>query len=101
MEEQPGYKDAEAKRIIQRAAEIDAERGRELDAAALREIASEAGISPLALEQAIREHGAPAPPSGSWLRRHRALLSVSAIIGGLLLFAFMRTVVAVAPTTMP
>ena len=55
MNERPGYGDAEAKRIIARAAELDAEQGRQLDATALREIASEAGISPLAVDRALQE----------------------------------------------
>jgi hypothetical protein len=40
MNERPGYGDAEAKRIIERAAEIDAKQGHQLDAPALREIAA-------------------------------------------------------------
>ena len=58
MNERPGFGDAEAKRIIKRAAEIDAEQGRGLDAPALREIAAEAGISPLAVDRALQEHEA-------------------------------------------
>jgi hypothetical protein len=100
MNERPGYKDAEAKQIIQRAAEIDAERGRELDAAALREIASEAGISPVALDQAIREHGSTTQASSvSWLRRHRVLLTVGVIIVALMLVTFVQR--AVVPTALP
>ncbi len=61
MNERPGYGDAEAKRIIERAAQIDAEQGRRLDAPALREIAAEAGISPSAVDRALQEHEATAP----------------------------------------
>jgi len=49
MKERSGYGDADAQRIIERAAEIDAEVGHKFDAPALREIATEAGISPLAV----------------------------------------------------
>jgi hypothetical protein len=55
MSGQQGFDDVQAQQILKRAAEIEAERGRILDASALREIAAEAGISPVALEQALRE----------------------------------------------
>jgi hypothetical protein len=93
MKEKPGYGDAEAKRIIERAAEIDAEQGRRLDAPALREIAAEAGISPLAVDRAFQEYeSTPAPTRVPWLKRHRALLSIAAIVLGLLLYFFARLV---------
>jgi hypothetical protein len=91
-EQRPGYGDAEAKRIIQRAAEIDAEQGRQLDAPALREIAAEAGISPLALDRALQEHESTAVnPRGSWVSRHRALVTVAAVVVAMFVFfAFAR-----------
>lgn len=55
MNERPSYGDAEAKRIIERAAVIDAEKGRLMDARALREIAAAGGISPLAVDRALEE----------------------------------------------
>jgi hypothetical protein len=90
MNERPGYGDAEAKRIIQRAAEIDAEQGRQLDAPALREIAAEAGISPLAVDRALQEHESRAPARGPWLKRHPALLTIAAVVAALFLFALLR-----------
>ena len=46
MKPPSGFGDAEAKRIIARAAELDAQDQQRLDVNALREIAAEAGISP-------------------------------------------------------
>lgn len=93
MDELPGYGDAEAKRIIERAAEIDAEHGRRLDAPALREIAAEAGISPLAVDRALQEHESTPLARVPWLQRHRTmLLTIAAIVVALLIFALMRTV---------
>ena len=89
MTERPGYGDAEAKRIIQRAAEIDAE-GRPLDAPALREIAAEAGISPLAVDRALAEHAAKALAPAPWHKRHRALITITVIGMVMLLLAFLR-----------
>jgi hypothetical protein len=72
------FGDSEAKRIIERAAEID-------DARALREIAVEAGISPAAVEQAIGERLQPALPRRSWLIRHPGVLISLVILAALLL----------------
>ena len=61
--------DAEAKKLLERASELDAEHVNSLDLATVRDIASEAGISPAALEAALREKAAepvatiPAPVS--------------------------------------
>jgi hypothetical protein len=92
MKERPGYGDAEAKRIIDRAAEIDVEHGRRLDAPALREIAVQAGISPLAVDQALQEHETSAAASAvnrvPWSKRNRARLAVVALVSGLLLLFF-------------
>lgn len=88
MSRDPGFGDAEARRIIARAAEIDAQRSQSLDATALREIAAEAGISTAAVDQAIREHLAPAAPSAprrSWASAHRGLLISIGLIFALLL----------------
>jgi 8-oxo-dGTP pyrophosphatase MutT (NUDIX family) len=46
----------EAKKLLDRASELDVERAQSLDAAALREIAIEAGISPAAIDAAVEEH---------------------------------------------
>lgn len=93
MSERPDYGDVEARRIIERAAEIDAEQGRRLDAPALREIAAAAGISPLAVDQALQELKSPAPVQVSWRKRHPVLLTIAAILAVLLLWMVTRTVV--------
>ncbi|HEX6972109.1 MAG TPA: hypothetical protein VF234_07805 [Limnochordia bacterium] len=90
MNERPGYGDAEAKRIIQRAAEIDAEEGRQLDAPALREIATEAGISPSAVDRALREHGSALATRVPWRERHPGLVAVAVIVAALALLALLR-----------
>lgn len=94
MNDRRGYGDAEAKRIIERAAEIDAEGGHQLNVPALREIAAEAGISPLAVDRAIEEHESAASAPAPGLKRYRPLLIIAAIVAGLLLMAFLRMVVA-------
>jgi hypothetical protein len=91
MNERPGFGDAEAKRIIKRAAEIDAEQGRRLDAPALREIAAEAGISPLAVDRALQEHEAKAVARAPWLKRHPAVATIAAIVAALVLIALLRS----------
>jgi len=92
MSTDPRFGDAEARHIIGRAAEIDAQRSQSLDAKALREIAAEAGISPTAVDQAIREHLAPATPSAPrrpWAQvRRGALISIGLIFALLLVRAF-------------
>jgi hypothetical protein len=97
MSGRPDYGDAEATRIIERAAEIDAEQGRRLDASALRAIAAEAGISPSAVDRALQEHEATGMTRVSWPRRYRTMLTLAAILLGLLLLALMRTVVPPHP----
>lgn len=93
MNDRQGYGDAEAKRIMERAAEIDAEHAQRLNPTALRQIAAEAGISPLAIDQAIQEHHAAPSPPVPWLKRHPAWLLIAASVAGLLLYAFMRRLV--------
>lgn len=91
MNEQRGFRDSEAQRIIQRAAEIDAQRGQSIEE--LRQIAAEAGISPAAVDQAIQERLVEtAVPPPFWMRRRRGLLISIAIVGALLFFAFMRAI---------
>ena len=91
MSERQGYGDADAKRIIERAAQIDVEQGRQLDAPALREIAAEAGISSSAVDRALQEHESTSlTKEGSWLKRHRNLVIVAAIVGTFLLYALAR-----------
>jgi hypothetical protein len=92
MNERPSYGDAEAKRIIERAAEIDAEQGLQLDVPALREIAAAAGISPLAVDRALQEHESTALKRVPWLRRHRTMLTIAAFVVALLFYALARRV---------
>jgi hypothetical protein len=92
-----GFGDAEARRIIARAAEIDAQRGQQLDANALREIAAEAGISPAAVDAAIEERFDAASTKPSWIRRHRWLLISAATIGLLLALLMMARTTGIGP----
>jgi predicted xylose isomerase-like sugar epimerase len=48
--------DAEAKRLLERASELDAEQADSLDIAQVREIATEAGISSAAVDAALDEN---------------------------------------------
>lgn len=83
-----GFGDAEAKRIIERAAELDAQDQKRLDVNALREIATEAGISPASIDRALEEIAAPpAPRRKPWLLRHPALAIGTAL---LVVFWLMR-----------
>ena len=90
------YGDEEARRIIARAAAIDADR-RMLDATSLRAMAANAGISPVAVDQALREHETMETTRAPWTRRYRSAIIVASIIAGLLLFVFARAVVPVLP----
>ena len=47
--------DAEARRLLERASELDAEQANTIDIATVREIATEAGISSTAVDAALRE----------------------------------------------
>ena len=98
MNKPSGYGDAEAKRILERAVEIDAQRP--MDDNALREIAMEAGISPAALEKALEEHAAPPVAVQSrptivqlWWQRRVLILGVVLLVA----FVLMRSVARVAP----
>jgi hypothetical protein len=93
MHDRQDYGDDEAKRIMERAAEIDAENGQRLNLTALRQIAAEAGISPLAIDQAIQEHQAAPSPPVPWLKRHHTWLLIAASVAGLLLYVFLRRLV--------
>jgi hypothetical protein len=97
MNERPGYGEVAAKRIIERAAEIDAEQGRQLDALALRQIAAEAGISPAAVDRALEEHESSAAARVPWLRRHRAPIMTAAMVAAMLLLFFAMRAAAPVP----
>jgi len=91
MNDRPGYGDAEAKQIIARAAEIEREQGLRLDAQALREIGTEAGISPSAIERAIEEHESAVPMAEGWLKRRRGTIITWLIVATVVLvYAFLR-----------
>jgi hypothetical protein len=91
MNDRPGYDDAEAKQIIARAAEIEREQGLRLDARALREIGTEAGISPSAIERAIEEHESAVPVTEPWLKRRRGTIITCMIVAiVVLVYAFLR-----------
>jgi hypothetical protein len=81
MSTDQNFGESDAKRIIERAAEIDAREGQRLSSDALRAIAAEAGISPLAVDQAIHEQRQPGAAVRSWPSRNRALLIVLGILG--------------------
>jgi len=97
MNERLGYSDAEVKQIIERAAEVDREQGHRLDARALREIGTEAGISPSAVDRAIEEHESAAPAKEPWLKRHRAAIITAVVIAALMVYAFLRRVAPPSP----
>jgi AcrR family transcriptional regulator len=101
MTDRPGFGDAEAKRIIARAAEIDAEQGRRLDAPALREIAAEAGISPSAVDRALAELESTPPAPVPWFKRPgvsaTVFIATAVIVAMLLLFVFGRLIAPAPP----
>ena len=103
MNRPSGFGDAETRRILERAAEIDAQRP--LDANALREIALEAGISPASLEQALHEYREAAataaaipepvkPTITSRLKEKRLVIIIALVLA---FFFLMRTVERVTP----
>ncbi len=92
MSDRPDYGEAEVRRIITRAAEIERDQGHRLDARALREIGREAGISAAAVERAIAEHEFASPVNEPWLKRHRGTIIGFVIVATLLLlYTFMRS----------
>ena len=61
-----------ARRLLERASELEAARGAELSVAELREAAREAGITPGAFEQALPNTVRPLHHRSLWQRRPRA-----------------------------
>ena len=96
MRERTGYEDDEVERIIERAAEIDADQRRELDAFAVREIADRAGISPLAIDRALLEHESKTGSRMSRVKRARIVILAVALVAGVVLYALMRTVTQIS-----
>lgn len=90
MNDRPGYGDSEAKQIIERATEIEREQGQRLDARALREIGTEAGISPSAVERAIEEHESASLAKEPWVKRHRATIITAVMISAMIVFYVFR-----------
>jgi hypothetical protein len=80
-----GFDEADAKSIIARAAELDAHQGHRIDARSLKDIATEAGIAPSAIDQAIAERSAPRPR-----RLGRVLFVIGGIVLALVAFGLMR-----------
>lgn len=83
------FSEAEAKKLLDRATELDAERGHSLDPASVRQIALEAGISPAAIDAAVAEHlegrNHPAKP--------RKVLSRVALIGRIAAYVTLAWIV--------
>ena len=83
------FSEAEAKKLLYRATELDAERGHSLDPASVRQIALEAGISPAAIDAAVAEHlegrNPPAKP--------RKVLSRVALIGRIAAYVTLAWIV--------
>jgi hypothetical protein len=86
-----------ARRLLERASELEAARGTELSVAELREAAQAAGIAPGAFEQALaelRERGvtvaAPSLPAPSRLRRLTAYWPAALAAALVLVFVLMR-----------
>lgn len=90
-----GFGENEARKIIERAVAIDAEHGSRVDAAALRAIAAEAGISAAAVDKALEEHTMPAPARLPWRKRHPVLLTVAVMAAVLVLYVIPRFLVSV------
>lgn len=93
MNERPSYGDSEAKRFIERAAVIDAEKGRLMDAQALREIAAAAEVSPLAVDRVLEEHESTTLKRVPFRRRHPAMLTIAAMATALVILAPTRMLV--------
>ena len=92
MKQPDQFDEAEAKRILGRAAEIDAHNS--MDANALRQIALEAGISPAAVDKAVEEHlQAPAPQGPSARFKRLSIFLLVAVILGVYLFMRMAVVI--------
>ena len=88
MNKDTGFADAEAKRILERAAAIDAEDQRRLDANALREIATQAGISLAAVDKALAEHVGDRRSVGARILRPGWLITVI-VVGALIVLRML------------
>lgn len=93
--DQTRLSEGEAKKLLDRASELDAERSQTLDPAAVRAIALEAGISPEAIDAAVAEHlegraGSAPTISGRVGRRFMRLASgVGLLVFGLVLLSLL------------
>lgn len=72
--------DTEARQLLERAAELDAEQAHSLDIATVREIAAEAGISPAAVDAALRENAERRPPAVARWSAKRRIRAVSRVL---------------------
>jgi hypothetical protein len=90
MAQQSGFGEAEARRIIERAAELDEQQ--KLDANALRQIALEAGISPASVDKALEEHLQVRPGLFARVMQRRGWLLVVIIFVALVLVTFVSRI---------
>lgn len=82
--------DTEAKKLLERASELDAEQAHSLDVATVREIAAEAGISAAAVDAALRENAIEQQPAVKrWSPARRILYAVSTVLL-ILAIAYLR-----------
>jgi hypothetical protein len=87
--------EAAARRLLERASELEARRGAEMSVAELREAAREAGITPDAFEQALAEyHGtdlaSPVPAPGSPPRRLARFWPAALVLAALVSLLVVR-----------
>jgi hypothetical protein len=89
--------EAAARRLLERASELEAKRGAELSVAELREAAREAGITPGAFEQALAEYRGTEPSSLVGVspprpRRLTRFWPAALVLAALLLYAVLRLI---------
>src|SRR4051812_2050590 len=101
------FSDDQSQAILARALEIDAQARDGLTTAQLESVASELGISPLALAKAMNEHGvsmvargaSAAPAARSWTRA--VTLALVAVIAAAAILAIVFTARPNVPPTLP
>ena len=87
-----------ARRLLQRASELEAARSAQVSVAELREAAREAGITPGAFEQALAEFRGTDPlvaPVSARRRRLARLWPAAVVLAGLLSLLVLRMLVSV------
>ena len=107
MTEREQSRDAErlpeeaARRLLERATELEAARSADVSVGELREAAREAGITPSAFEQALAEFrgavpSSPVAPAPAWRSRLARLWPAALVLGALLSLLVIRMLVSVA-----